>query len=45
MSTARFRCDACSVISDFANGSALIEAHTTDGITGWDNRCPSLRRL
>ena len=30
MSTARFRCDACGVISDFPNGWALIEAHNTD---------------
>ena len=30
MLTARFRCDACSVISDFPNGWALIEAHNTD---------------
>ena len=30
MSTARFRCDGRSVISDFANGWALIAAHNTD---------------
>jgi hypothetical protein len=31
ISTTRFRCDACGVISESIKGWTFIEAHSTDG--------------